>query len=139
MTIKEPYAEARRFLFHTLKDYGDELRSRISSAALDQPTPARVVYWTHLPFPPFPPDGMPVTDYLGRDVISGGYLVIETDHLRLANRLLPSQTNDFLNLQFDSTQWESVFRQFIPANPEGFVLPTLQSGGDFFLQIYRRR
>lgn len=126
--IKEPDPEGIQGVRRTLdqeRQVSEEVRARISMMedreAIDSPSPADVVYWTDLQNLVYYPVRMMETEYLGRDVIEGGYLVIQSD------------LGEWRDLEFDPRHWEVIYR----GNPNGFVLPTFQFPD--FLQIYRRR
>jgi hypothetical protein len=93
-----------------------------------------MVYWTNVAIHNLQyPEHVRLEDYLGRDVKSGGYLVIQTDHALGYQR-------KFLNLQFDPKQWAPICYGSLPNLHRGsnYVLPTAQSD-DLRLQVYRRK
>lgn len=102
------------------------------------PTPSHLVYWTNPPNTMFmgmqnkqgrTPDRMAeLADYVGRDVMLGGFLVIQTDD------------DLYGELQFDESRWQVIFDTTAKGRKalRGAVLPTFCYGIDNHLRIFKR-
>ncbi len=83
--IKEPNASVRKnHIYHIMKHYGREgEEGRIRYAAYEEETsPAEISYWAS-PTPELARRlGNHITlDYLGKDVVAGGFLVVQSDSI----------------------------------------------------------
>lgn len=106
----------------------------LAPEAVDLPSPADIVYWGHPnPHEMIRPAGVPLGEYLGRDVRPGGFLVLQSDHYYGA-------FGELRNLQMDPRVWELVFDGALPDVESGSnaLLPTAQDI-NLHLQVLRRR
>ena len=145
VTVKEPDASARMLFSALLSMHAtSDIRYRvwINDRSFDDiidPQPSQIVYWSNPQNLIDCPSWISIPEFLGRDVMKGGFLVIQTDHMLAGNRLFPNITNDYLHLDFDPLKWETIHRAFVTQGPDKFVLPTYQTISDVFLQIYQRK
>jgi|GEM_PF-4216425 len=65
-------------------------------------------------------------DYLGRDVVAGGFLVVQSDWA------------SFDELDYDSSKWEQVFSTMLDAYGTGLVMVTSFAGGEHSFNVFRR-
>jgi hypothetical protein len=96
----------------------------VGKPSIDWPIPADIAYWVH-PEPGLfcDRDRTSIVDHLGRDVVAGGFLAIQSDILRRRN------------FQPDPARWEEIFFRLI----DGLVFPTTIWDMDAALIVLRRR
>jgi len=150
LVVNEPdHLHFRSFERAVRRFAGEEILQRMeihgALEEIDRPRPSRIVIWSHprgvILSPALRAQGYNFAKYLGMHVEPGGFLVIETDHAgsSATGDLLP---NEFLDLDFDSTEWERIAMIELRNRTSGiradFVIPTAIDQIANVLQIYRK-
>lgn len=137
VTVKEPDQLSIRFHGRNLpKLFEGQAPGRLTYVlpeSIGEPTPAPIVYWANPCIKDFSGfDARSLGEYFGRDVMPGGFLVLQTDHHYDSQQL-------YLNLEMDSQRWLRVYNQALPDYREGSnqFLPTSQDHS-LQLQIFYR-
>lgn len=136
--LKEPDRDADAFNFMAVMDLPDKIKGRlhpsepenINQALVEN---ARVVYWCNPNYVNFAlPEGAILSEYLGRDVALGGYLVIQNGR--------GSFDKITHSMRFNPARWQLVYQSDAHFNVElgdERVLPTSSSAANA-LFVYRR-
>ncbi len=140
--IKEPQRACQRAWSQALAEwFPQELAKRIrllpTIEEIEEPTSAEISIWSH-PNPymmtgsgamPRTTDADDPTEYLGRDVKPGGFLVLQTD------------AQIYQELQFPRKEWDVVYDTptRVGSWPNDFVLPTEYYSFPAALRVLRRR
>ncbi len=138
LRIKEPdgimMRSHARWLGKILNEAEGERIQYLAPEAVDLPSPSDIVYWGHPnPREMVRPAGVPLGEYLGRDVRPGGFLVLQSDHYF-------GTFQELRNLNLDPRVWERLFAEDLPDVESGSnaVLPSAQNF-NLHLQVFRRR
>lgn len=114
------------------KHYRDHFRSGLvkhmsGPDKVEEPVEAHISYWIS-PTPGLIREhGEPgVLDYLGRDVVRGGFLVVQSDWC------------SFDALYYNSRRWEQVFTKMLGSGQSDLVMVTAFMGTQHSFNIYRR-
>ncbi len=141
--VKDPASAAirahRRLSMMTLpKDWLGRIAYFDDSDTVEIDTPSFLVYWVNPANTMFrgiqkrrdrtPQSQAGLAHYMGRDVLMGGYLVMQTDD------------DLYSELQFDESRWKVIFDTAARGRRSlrGAVLPTFCYGIDNHLRIFRR-
>ncbi len=144
VAIKEADVLNGKMLQFQLDKLPADIRSLITfigdSEKIHAPLEAHISYWAnpspfrHAALPhgggaASPASENSLVDYMGRDVMPGGFLVIQADH------------GHFFEMPYDQEAWELLYSQFLdPLHGfEGTVLNTVNFQQTSALIIYRRR
>ncbi len=136
--LKEPDRDADAFNFVAVMGLPDKIKGRLHSSEpenINQPLVenARVVYWCNPNYVNFAlPEGAILSEYLGRDVALGGYLVIQN-----GRGGFDAITRSF---RFNPSRWQLVYQSDALFNKElgdERVLPTSSSVANV-VTLYRR-
>ncbi len=134
--VKEPDAQAYELHSRYMRrHYSAELESGSFKYAyemtdVDAPISADVVYWAN-PCPGMLDqyDKKGLLEYLGRDVMVEGFLVLQSD------------LSQYDSIKYDSKKWEQIVSVFIGEHTSmpGLVMVTQQEGPQHSFKVFRRK